>query len=192
MRALAPLACVLLALVPRAAPPRSCCRLGRCRKRHASIDSDDDCASATSRASKVVAGLCLACHKELGAEITAGRGLHGQPYKGKACEELSRRAPRARHQARALAERRDGEARSRADRLEARGRARAGRSVSSATRRRRRSASRSSSARARRAARATRIRTPASSRPTARSATASPSGRRSSARRSITSSRGSR
>ena len=34
----------------------------------------------------MVARLCLDCHKDLGAEIAAGRGLHGKQYKGQDCE----------------------------------------------------------------------------------------------------------
>lgn len=54
---------------------------------HASIDSDDDCARCHESGKRVVARLCLDCHKDLGAEIAAQRGLHGRPYKGKPCEE---------------------------------------------------------------------------------------------------------
>jgi hypothetical protein len=53
---------------------------------HASIDSDDSCSRCHQSGKQVVAQLCLDCHKDLGAELAASRGLHGQQYKGKACE----------------------------------------------------------------------------------------------------------
>jgi hypothetical protein len=54
---------------------------------HADIDGDDDCNQCHSSGKQVDAQKCLACHKDLGAKISAGRGLHGRSYKGKACEE---------------------------------------------------------------------------------------------------------
>ena len=46
---------------------------------------------------QVVARLCLDCHKDLGAELAASRGLHGKQYKGQAVRGLPRRAPRPQH-----------------------------------------------------------------------------------------------
>ena len=54
---------------------------------HASIDTDDDCAKCHESGNKIVPGLCLACHKDLGAKLSAGTGLHGRQYKGKPCED---------------------------------------------------------------------------------------------------------
>lgn len=54
---------------------------------HANIDGDDDCSKCHESGKQVVAKLCLDCHKDLGAEIAVGRGLHGRQYKGKPCEE---------------------------------------------------------------------------------------------------------
>jgi hypothetical protein len=54
---------------------------------HASIDSDDDCEKCHESGNRVVANLCLGCHKELGAKLSAGTGLHGRQYKGQACEK---------------------------------------------------------------------------------------------------------
>ncbi len=53
---------------------------------HASIDGDDNCGKCHQSGKQVVASLCLGCHKDLGSEITAGRGLHGKQYKSQTCE----------------------------------------------------------------------------------------------------------
>ncbi|HEY5923904.1 MAG TPA: hypothetical protein VIV11_19630 [Kofleriaceae bacterium] len=53
---------------------------------HASIDNDNDCNKCHESGKQVVARLCLACHKDLDAELSQGRGLHGREYKGKPCE----------------------------------------------------------------------------------------------------------
>ncbi|HZJ62914.1 MAG TPA: hypothetical protein VFD36_05270 [Kofleriaceae bacterium] len=60
---------------------------GALAQAHASIDSDDDCGRCHESGKRVVARLCLECHKDLGAELAASRGLHGKQYKGKPCEE---------------------------------------------------------------------------------------------------------
>jgi hypothetical protein len=52
---------------------------------HANIEGDDDCVKCHQSGNQVVAGLCLACHKDLGAELSAGRGLHGRQYQAKPC-----------------------------------------------------------------------------------------------------------
>lgn len=54
---------------------------------HASIDHDDACNRCHQSGKQVVAKLCFDCHKDLDAEINAGRGLHGKQYKGKGCED---------------------------------------------------------------------------------------------------------
>ena len=54
---------------------------------HASIDSDSNCTKCHESGNKVVARLCLDCHKDLGAELAASRGLHGKQFKTKPCEE---------------------------------------------------------------------------------------------------------
>jgi len=53
---------------------------------HASIDGDNNCEKCHQSGKQVVDRLCLGCHKDLGAELDVGRGLHGKQYKGKACE----------------------------------------------------------------------------------------------------------
>jgi hypothetical protein len=53
---------------------------------HASIDTDNDCGKCHASGKQVVAQLCLDCHKDLAAELSANRGLHGKQYKGQACE----------------------------------------------------------------------------------------------------------
>ncbi|MGE5184359.1 MAG: cytochrome c3 family protein [Acidobacteriota bacterium] len=52
---------------------------------HANIDTDDDCGKCHESGNKVVARLCFDCHKDLAAEMNAGRGLHGKQYKGQDC-----------------------------------------------------------------------------------------------------------
>jgi hypothetical protein len=54
---------------------------------HANIDGDDDCGKCHESGKQVVARLCLDCHKDLGAKLSAGTGLHGKQYKSKPCEE---------------------------------------------------------------------------------------------------------
>ena len=53
---------------------------------HASLDGDNDCGQCHESGKQVVATLCFSCHKDLGAKIAAGTGLHGRQYKGQACE----------------------------------------------------------------------------------------------------------
>jgi hypothetical protein len=53
---------------------------------HASIDNEDDCGKCHTSGKYVGAQLCLSCHKDLGAEMSAHRGLHGKQYQGQACE----------------------------------------------------------------------------------------------------------
>ena len=54
---------------------------------HASIDTDNDCGKCHESGKQVVARLCFDCHKDLAAEMAAGRGLHGRNYKSQGCEE---------------------------------------------------------------------------------------------------------
>lgn len=54
---------------------------------HAAIEGDDNCSKCHQSGKQVVASLCLDCHKDLGSELGAGRGLHGQQYNGKGCEQ---------------------------------------------------------------------------------------------------------
>jgi hypothetical protein len=54
---------------------------------HASIEGDNDCAKCHESGNQVVARLCLDCHKDLGGELAAGRGLHGRQYRTRPCEE---------------------------------------------------------------------------------------------------------
>ena len=78
--------CIVLLLAPRLAGAQLLSP-GPLHAAHANIDGDDDCNKCHQSGKQVVAKLCLDCHKPLGAEIAAGRGLHGLQYKGKACEE---------------------------------------------------------------------------------------------------------
>lgn len=60
---------------------------GPLSRAHASLDGDDGCDHCHQSGKQVVAKLCLDCHKDLGAEIAASRGLHGRASKGQACED---------------------------------------------------------------------------------------------------------
>ena len=80
------LAVVVTAIVPRAASAQVLSP-GPLSQAHASIEGDDDCVKCHESGNKVVAGLCLDCHKDLAGEIAGGRGLHGRQYQGKPCEE---------------------------------------------------------------------------------------------------------
>ena len=84
MRALVVVALVVLAPGIAAAQMLS---PGPLSNAHASIDSDSDCGKCHASGKQVVASLCLECHKDLGAELASGRGLHGREYKNKPCEE---------------------------------------------------------------------------------------------------------
>lgn len=53
---------------------------------HAAVEGDQHCGDCHSSGKRVDQAGCLKCHDDLGAHIAAGRGLHGLPYKGKACE----------------------------------------------------------------------------------------------------------
>jgi hypothetical protein len=54
---------------------------------HASIDNDSSCDKCHQSGKRVVASLCLDCHKDLASELAVSRGLHGKQYKAKPCEE---------------------------------------------------------------------------------------------------------
>ena len=45
---------------------------------HANLDTDDDCGKCHQSGDKIVATLCLGCHKDLGARIAGSTGLHGR------------------------------------------------------------------------------------------------------------------
>jgi hypothetical protein len=53
---------------------------------HASLEGDKHCNDCHSSGRRVDQAGCLKCHADLGARISAGQGLHGREYKGKACE----------------------------------------------------------------------------------------------------------
>lgn len=53
---------------------------------HASLEGDQHCNDCHSSGKRVEAAACLKCHNDLGARIAQGKGLHGQAYRGKACE----------------------------------------------------------------------------------------------------------
>ena len=59
---------------------------GPLSKAHASLEGDQHCDDCHSSGRRVDQGDCMKCHGDIGASITAGRGLHGRQYKGKPCE----------------------------------------------------------------------------------------------------------
>lgn len=59
---------------------------GALSQAHASIDGDDNCGKCHESGAKVVARLCLDCHKDLRDELAVSRGLHGKQYRGQDCE----------------------------------------------------------------------------------------------------------
>jgi hypothetical protein len=85
------IAAAVAVLVPRIAGPRiagaQVLSPGPLSQAHASIDSDADCSKCHESGNKVVARLCLDCHKDLGGEIAAARGLHGKQYRDKPCDQ---------------------------------------------------------------------------------------------------------
>jgi hypothetical protein len=77
---------VVAALAPRVAAAQVLSP-GPLSQAHANIEGDNDCSKCHESGNKVVARLCLDCHKDLGSEISATRGLHGRQYASKPCEE---------------------------------------------------------------------------------------------------------
>lgn len=77
---------VVAAIAPRAASAQLLSP-GPLAQAHANIEGDDECTKCHESGNKVVAALCLGCHKDLAGEIAAQRGLHGRQYQGKPCEE---------------------------------------------------------------------------------------------------------
>jgi hypothetical protein len=59
---------------------------GPLSRAHASLEGDARCNDCHSTDKRVAVDACLGCHKDIGARIAAGQGLHGRQYKGKACE----------------------------------------------------------------------------------------------------------
>jgi hypothetical protein len=59
---------------------------GPLSKAHASVEGDQHCNECHSSGKRVSVDGCLRCHNDLGARISAGKGLHGLQYKGKPCE----------------------------------------------------------------------------------------------------------
>lgn len=60
---------------------------GKLNSSHGNLGGDDDCSQCHESGKRVSAARCLQCHKDLGARINAGAGLHGRQYKGKPCED---------------------------------------------------------------------------------------------------------
>jgi len=54
---------------------------------HASIEGDAHCNDCHSSGKRVDQAACLKCHRDLGARIAAGVGLHGLQYKNQQCEK---------------------------------------------------------------------------------------------------------
>ncbi len=59
---------------------------GPLSRQHATLEGDQHCNDCHSSGKRVDTSLCLKCHQDVGARISAGQGLHGKPYKGKPCE----------------------------------------------------------------------------------------------------------
>jgi Cytochrome c7 and related cytochrome c len=59
---------------------------GALSKAHATVDGDDKCNECHASGKRIDTAGCLKCHNDIGARIAAGAGLHGNEYKGKACE----------------------------------------------------------------------------------------------------------
>lgn len=76
---------VLVGVVPRTAHAQFLSP-GALSQAHANIDGDDNCGKCHESGKQVVARLCLDCHKDLGGQLAASRGLHGKQYKGQDCE----------------------------------------------------------------------------------------------------------
>lgn len=54
---------------------------------HARWEGDDHCSECHSSGRQVDNNKCLACHRELGARVRAGAGLHGREYRGQQCAQ---------------------------------------------------------------------------------------------------------
>ena len=60
---------------------------GPLSKAHAGAEGDDRCNDCHASGKRIDTASCVnKCHSDLGARISAGQGLHGREYKGKACE----------------------------------------------------------------------------------------------------------
>lgn len=83
------LAVVIVAMAAAIAPRPAAAQVlspGPLSQAHANIEGDDDCSKCHESGNKVVARLCLDCHKDLAGELAAGRGLHGRQYRTQSCE----------------------------------------------------------------------------------------------------------
>jgi hypothetical protein len=80
-------ALVALAIVFHAPPARAqLLSPGPLSHQHVTLEGDQHCGDCHSSGKRVDTNLCLKCHQDLGARISAGQGLHGRQYKGKPCE----------------------------------------------------------------------------------------------------------
>ena len=70
---------VVVALAPRVASAQVLSP-GPLAQAHAHIEGDNDCTRCHQSGNQVVARLCLDCHKDVGSELAAARGLHGRQY----------------------------------------------------------------------------------------------------------------
>ena len=77
---------VVVALAPRVASAQVLSP-GPLAQAHAHIEGDNDCTKCHQSGNQVVARLCLDCHKDLGGELAAARGLHGGQYQNRPCQE---------------------------------------------------------------------------------------------------------
>jgi hypothetical protein len=78
--------CVLLAMTLARAAHAQLLSPGPLSKSHASLEGDQHCGDCHSSGKRVEQALCLKCHGDLGARITAGQGLHGLQFRGNPCE----------------------------------------------------------------------------------------------------------
>jgi hypothetical protein len=72
-------AAVLALLVPAGAPAIAQISPGPLSRPHAALEGSSQCASCHDPGRGVAPSKCLACHKTLGARVSAGKGLHARP-----------------------------------------------------------------------------------------------------------------
>lgn len=58
---------------------------GPLSRAHHELEGDEHCERCHSAGRGIDTRDCLSCHEDLGARISAGRGLHGREYRGRSC-----------------------------------------------------------------------------------------------------------
>jgi Cytochrome c7 and related cytochrome c len=58
---------------------------GELSKDHARLEGDTQCTQCHSSGRSVETGLCTKCHTDIGADLRAGKGLHGREFKSDPC-----------------------------------------------------------------------------------------------------------